>query len=72
MNGRKATGVWSFHGKEHEINLDTNDDKVTIEVQDIETADQWRASFLSKRMIFCYTEQYSPCLLWAYSSKCPL
>ncbi len=50
MNCRKATGVWNFHGREHEVNLDTNEEKVTIEVQDVETADQWRSSFLPKRI----------------------
>ncbi len=48
MECKKATGIWSFQGKEYEINLDISNDKLTVEVQDTETADQWRASFLSK------------------------
>lgn len=49
MNGRKATGIWTFQGREHELNIDTTDDKLTVEVQDLDTADQWRATFMAKR-----------------------
>ena len=45
----RASAPWSFRDKEYEVSLDLREEKLLVEVEDVETADQWRGSFDSRR-----------------------
>ena len=55
----RASAPWSFRDKEYEVSLDLREEKLLVEVEDVETADQWRGSFDSRRKcLYLYMSIY--------------